>query len=125
MKISEHLKFVISFGVIPWIPFFIIYKHYHCKQILILGLIWLILTLISICSRNFSMMLKHTFSKIGGFLGKYIAIIVLWIVYVLAVLPTGLLMKAVKRDRLRLRKPECETYWLDCDYKNTDYEYQF
>ena len=62
---------------------------------------------------------------IGSFLGKYIAIVTLAIVYIVAVLPTGLLMKIVKRDRLRLKKPNVETYWLDNENKNTDYEYQF
>lgn len=125
MKISENVKFLISFGVVPWIPFYILYKHYHCKQILIFASLWLILTLCGICSRRFTMILKSICSKTGGFLGKYIAIFVLSVVYILAVFPTGLLMKIVKRDRLRLRKTECKTYWLDYDYKNTDYEYQF
>ena len=34
-------------------------------------------------------------------------------------------MKIVKRDRLRLKNPNLETYWVDYENKNTDYEFQF
>ena len=64
-------------------------------------------------------------TKIGNFLGKYIAIIVLAFGYIIAVIPTGLLMKLVRRDRLRLKKANVESYWKDYDNTNTDYEFQF
>ena len=78
-----------------------------------------------ISRKRFAHWFKSTLTKIGNFLGKYIAITVLAIGYIVAVLPTGLLMKIVKRDRLRLKKPNLETYWVDYENKNTDYEFQF
>ena len=69
--------------------------------------------------------IKSLLTEIGSFLGRYLAIVVLIIGYIVAVMPTGLIMKLVKRDRLRLKKSQIQTYWKKYENNNTDYEYQF
>ena len=125
MKINELTKFAITLGLLPWIPAFLLIKHGHKDIAIYVLAIFLTLSLICFASKKFTHWLKSTLTKTGNFLGKYIAIIVLAIGYILAVFPTGLLMKIVKRDRLRLKKPNLKTYWVDYENKNTDYEFQF
>ncbi len=125
MKINELTKFAITLGLLPWIPAFLLYKHSHVDYAIAVLAIFLSLSLICFLSKKFANIFKTTLEKIGAFLGKYIAIIVLGFGYIIAVVPTGFLMKLVKRDRLRLKKTETNTYWKDQDSTNTDYEYQF
>ena len=125
MKINESIKFAITLGLLPWVPAFLFYKHGYQEVAIYILATFLTLSLISFISKRFAIGFKSILTKIGTFLGKYISIIVLAFGYILAVVPTGLLMKIVKRDRLRLKKPNLKTYWIDYENKNTDYEYQF
>ena len=125
MKINELTKFAITLGLLPWIPAFLLYKHSHQDYAVILLLIFLTLSLASFISKKFAHIFKSLLTKIGNFLGKYIAIFVLAVGYIVAVVPTGFLMKIVKRDRLRLKKTNVESYWKNYDNTNTDYEFQF
>lgn len=125
MKINELTKFAITLGLLPWIPAFLLHKHSYDVLAMQVLAVFLFLSIVCFLSKSFAKKFKNLLTIIGNFLGKYIAIIVLAIGYIVAVLPTGLLMKIVKRDRLRLKKPNIDTYWVNCDEKNTDYEYQF
>ncbi len=125
MKINELTKFAITLGLLPWIPAFLLYKYSHQDYAIVILAVFLSLSLLSFTSKKFAYYFKTTLEKIGNFLGRYIAIVVLAIGYIIAVIPTGLLMKLVKRDRLRLKKQEQKSYWKDYDSTNSDYEYQF
>ena len=125
MKIDKLTKFAITLGLLPWVPAFILYKHgLNSFAYYVIG-IFIFLSLISFISKSFASIFKKIIDKIGAFLGKYLAAFVLLIVYIIAILPTGLLMKLVKRDRLLLKKPILKTYWKKFENNNTDYEYQF
>ena len=125
MKINELTKFAMTLSLLPWIPAFILYKHSLQDCAITVLAIFLSLSFICFISKKFAHCFKTLLEKIGNFLGKYIAIIVLGIGYVIAVVPTGLLMKIVKRDRLRLKKPNTNSYWKNKDSEVSDYEYQF
>lgn len=125
MKINELTKFAITLLLLPWIPAFILYKHSFVEGAYIIVGVFLVLSLICFISKSFAKILKNQLEKIGHFLGKYIAILVLTVGYFLAVLPTGLLMKIVKRDRLILKKPDIKSYWVNYENNNTNYENQF
>lgn len=125
MKINELTKFAITLGLLPWIPAYLLYKHSHQDFAVIVLAIFLVLSIISFSSKKFAEWFKNILTKIGNFLGKYIAIFVLALGYILAVVPTGLLMKLVKRDRLRLKKQNVGSYWKDYEASTTDYEFQF
>ena len=125
MKINELTKFAITLGLLPWIPAFILYKHSLQDCAITVIAIFLSLSFLCFISKKFAHSLKLNLEKFGGFLGKYLAIIVLAIGYVIAVIPTRFLMKLVKRDRLRLKKQQLNSYWKDQENTNSDYEYQF
>ena len=125
MKLNEATKFALTLLLMPWIPAFILYKHNQIDATYIVLGIFLLTSFICFISKKISILLKSILTKVGKFLGKYIAIIALSIVYIVAVLPTGILAKIVKRDRLRLKKQNLDTYWLEYKNENTDYEYQF
>ena len=125
MKINELTKFAITLGLLPWIPAFLLYKHNHLDIAYCIIGIFLTLSILSFFSKKFAQSFKTILEKIGHFLGKYIAIIVLFFGYIIAIIPTGFIMKLVKRDRLRLKKPDLQTYWTKYSEEKTDYEYQF
>ncbi len=125
MKINEYTKFAITLMILPWIPAFILYRHSMLKLGLIIIGIFLILSFICFVSKKFAKIFKDILTKAGNFFGKYIAIIILFIGYIFVVIPTGLLMKLVKRDRLILTKPEVNSYWKKNENNETNYEYQF
>lgn len=122
---NEYRKFALTLGLLPWIPAFVLYKHHLNTIAMYILCIFIALSILSFLFNGFAKFFKHTLDKIGAFLGKYLAIIVLTIGYIVAVIPTGLLMKIVKRDRLKLKKPDVKSYWLDYENRSTDYEYQF
>ncbi len=125
MKISEHIKFSITMAIVPWIPAFILYRHSQIKIALILLCTFIFVSLVCFINKSFALNLKRILTKTGNIIGRYLAIIVLFIGYFIAVLPTGILMKAVKRDRLKLKKQNVNSYWINYENNSTDYEYQF
>lgn len=125
MKINELTKFALMLGLLPVIPAYLLYlKGFSGIACILLSVFW-VLSLCCFLSKKTAAALKTATDKIGQMLGKYIAIAVLAVVYVVSVIPTGLLMKLVKRDRLRLKKREVDSYWVDCDNDKSDYEFQF
>ncbi len=125
MKIKEEKKFALTLFLLPWIPAFILHKRGVDIWALRVLILFISLALLSFISSAFALKFKRILDTVGHFLGKYLAIIVLAIGYIVAVMPTGLIMKLVKRDRLRLKKPQIQTYWKKYENNNTDYEYQF
>ena len=125
MKINELTKFALTLGLIPWIPAFILYKHGLHSIALGLLCVFIFMSLLCFIFKGFASVFKKALDKTGAFLGRYLAIVVLVIGYIIAVVPTGLLMKLVKRDRLVLKKPKVQTYWKKFENNNSNYEYQF
>ena len=50
--------------------------------------------------------------KFGLLLGKIISPIVMILIYVLAFLPAGIIMRLAGKDLLRLRKETCKSFWI-------------
>ena len=125
MKINEYTKFAITLMILPWIPAFILYKHSMLKLGLIIIGIFLILSFLCFVSKDFARVFKNILTKTGNFLGKYIAVIILFLGYIFVLIPTGFIMKLVKRDRLILKKPDVKSYWKKNENNDTNYEYQF
>ena len=89
---------------------------------LTISFIFLVLGLIN--SKLLSPLNKGWF-KFGLILGRIIAPIVMGIVFFLVVTPTGLIMKALGKDLLKLKKNTNSTYWLDKDNSNNSLKNQF
>ena len=120
MKLNEYTKFKLTLFFIPWIPAYLLYKYGYRDIGIKVIVTFMVLALLCFISPKICKFLKDITHKIGEFLGKYIAIIALCVV-----LPTGILMKIVKRDRLKLKKPDVSTYWVNETQEKTDYEFQF
>lgn len=58
--------------------------------------------------------LNRAWTRLGLLLGRIVTPVVMAVVYVLAFVPTGLVMRARGRDLLRLRRePDASTYWIE------------
>ena len=69
--------------------------------------------------------LNKVWFKFGLILGIFIAPIVMGIIFFLVVTPTGMIMKALGKDLLKLKKNKNNTYWLDKDNSNNSMKNQF
>lgn len=60
--------------------------------------------------------LNRLWFKFGILLGRIVSPVVMAIIFYVAVLPTGLVMRALGKDLLRLRfDPEAKSYWIRRD----------
>ena len=50
---------------------------------------------------------------IGFVIGNVVNRVLMSLVFFLAVTPMALIMKLLRRDRLRLRRPQTDSYWID------------
>tara|TARA_B100001248_G_scaffold248577_1_gene220997 strand:+ start:74 stop:460 length:387 start_codon:yes stop_codon:yes gene_type:complete len=89
---------------------------------LVISLIFLVLGFIN--SKLLSPLNKIWF-KFGLILGSVIAPVVMGIVFFFVVTPTGLIMRALGKDLLKLKKNKEGTYWLDKDNSNNSLKNQF
>ena len=89
---------------------------------LVISLIFLVLGFID--SKLLSPFNKIWF-KFCLLLGSVIAPVVMGIVFFFVVTPTGLIMRALGKDLLRLKKNKESTYWLDKDNSNNSLKNQF
>ncbi|MCD7780837.1 MAG: hypothetical protein LUH05_09230 [Candidatus Gastranaerophilales bacterium] len=126
ITVKENIKVSIISIIFPFVTGWIFFRNTEMPNWYLASYyVFITIGLYSyICDEGGEFIYK-TGKKIGAFLGKYLAIIILAFIYIITVIPTGVLMKIVKRDRLRLKKPDISTYWIDYENKNTDYEYQF
>ena len=118
-----------SFGIVFFFVFIIIalYPLLNNHEIrvwsLIIGFIFLILGLIN------SPLLKPLnliWFKFGLFLGKFIAPIIMGIVYFVIVFPTFLLLKIFKKNYLNIKyERNKKSYWISIKDKNTTMKDQF
>ena len=89
---------------------------------IIISFIFLILGLIN---SKFLSPLNKVWFKFGLILGSLIAPIVMGIVFFFVVTPTGLIMKALGKDILALKRNKNNTYWLEKDNSNNNLKNQF
>ena len=117
-----------SFGVVFFVFFVIIgtYPLYNDEQIriwsLILALIFLILGLIN---SEILTPLNRMWFKFGMFLAKFISPLVMGLVFFLVVTPTGLIMRLLKKDILRLKKNKSDSYWIKKSDQQSSMKNQF
>jgi hypothetical protein len=117
-----------SFGIVFFIFFLIvsIYPILNEGDIriwsLILAIIFLILGLIN---SEILTPLNKLWFKLGIFLGKFVAPIIMGFVFFFVVTPTSLIMKLFKKDILRLKKNNSKTYWINKSNENNDLKNQF
>ena len=124
IKISSNR----SFGIVFFLFFLIVsifplFKDGNIRiWSFILSLIFLILGLIN---SEFLTPLNQLWFKVGLLLGKLISPIVMGLVFFIVVTPTGLIMKLLKKDILKLRKNSSKTYWVERPKIKSEMKNQF
>ena len=118
-----------NFGLVFFIVFLLIalWPILNNNDIRIWSLIisFVFLALGSINSKLLTPLNKLWF-KFGIFLGSIIAPIIMGFVFFLIVTPTGLIMKILKKDLLKLKNNNnSNTYWLEKDNSNSSLRNQF
>tara|TARA_B100000131_G_C17951057_1_gene546471 strand:+ start:22 stop:408 length:387 start_codon:yes stop_codon:yes gene_type:complete len=117
-----------NFGMVFFIVFLIIALWPLLKQneiriwSLIISFIFFILGLIN--SKLLTPFNKLWF-KFGIFLGNIISPIVMGIVFFLVVTPTGLIMRFLRKDILKLKNNSKDSYWIDKDNTKSSMRNQF
>tara|TARA_B100002052_G_scaffold251825_1_gene240128 strand:- start:119 stop:502 length:384 start_codon:yes stop_codon:yes gene_type:complete len=117
-----------SFGIVFCVFFLIVslYPLINGEIIrlwsLFLSVIFLILGLLN--SRILTP-LNILWFKFGIFLGRFVSPIVMGLVFFLVVTPTGLIMRMFKKDLLKLKKNNLNTYWINRSEPKSDMKNQF
>ena len=124
IKISSNR----SFGIVFFIVFLII-SLWPIKNggdlrlwALIFSIVFLILGLIN--SKILTPLNKIWF-KFGILLGNIISPIVMGLVFFAVVVPTGLIMKMLRKDLIGLKKNNKKTYWIEKNSQMTSMKNQF
>ena len=117
-----------SFGIVFCVFFLIVslYPLINGEIIrlwsLFLSVIFLILGLLN--SRILTP-LNILWFKFGIFLGRFVSPIIMGLVFFLVVTPTGLIMRMFKKDLLKLKKNNLNTYWINRSEPKSDMKNQF
>ena len=117
-----------SFGIVFFIFFLIIslYPLINHQNIriwsLIISIIFLVLGLLN---SQILTPLNILWFKFGIFLGRIISPIVMGLVFFLVVTPTGIIMRLLKKDLLKLKKKNSVSYWIEKDKTKSDMKNQF
>ncbi len=117
-----------SFGIVFCVFFLIVglYPLINGEIIrlwsLFLSVIFLILGLLN--SRILTP-LNILWFKFGIFLGRFVSPIVMGLVFFLFFTPTGLIMRMFKKDLLKLKKSNSNTYWINRSEPKSDMKNQF
>ena len=105
---SFGIVFAIVFGLIAFWP--LIKGNDIRIWALIISIIFLVLGLIN---SKILTPLNRLWFKIGIFLGNFIAPIVMGIIFFLVVTPTGIIMKLLGKDLIKLKKNNEKSYWIE------------
>ena len=112
VKIGSNKSFGIVFAVVfGLITFWPLIKGNDIRLwSLIISIIFLVLGMIN--SKILTPLNKLWF-KFGIFLGNFIAPIVMSIIFFLVVTPTGIIMKLLGKDLIKLKKNNEKSYWIE------------
>ena len=112
IKIGSNKSFGIVFAVVfGLIAFWPLIKGNDIRLwSLIISIIFLVLGLIN---SKILTPLNRLWFKIGIFLGNFIAPIVMSIIFFLVVTPTGIIMKLLGKDLIKLKKNNEKSYWIE------------
>ena len=117
-----------SFGLLFFLVFLIIslwplsYEGEIRIVTLIISIIFLILGLIN---SNILKPLNFLWMKFGIFLGKIISPLVIGIIFFIVVTPIGILMKLAKKDLLKLKFNDDNSYWIEKNGPKSQMKNQF
>ena len=117
-----------SFGIVFFIFFLIVgtYPIFFQGELRIWSLIVsIIFLLLGIINSRFLTPLNLLWFKFGMLLGRIVSPIVMGLVFFLVVTPTGIIMRILNKDLLRLKKKNIKTYWIERPSIKSDMKNQF
>lgn len=117
-----------SFGIVFFIFFLIVgtYPIFFQGELRIWSLIVsIIFFLLGIINSRFLTPLNLLWFKFGMLLGRIFSPIVMGLVFFLVVTPTGLIMRILNKNLLRLKKKNIKTYWIERSSIKSDMKNQF
>ena len=117
-----------SFGIVFFIFFLIVgtYPIFFQGELRIWSLIVsIIFLLLGTINSRFLTPLNLLWFKFGMLLGRIFSPIVMGLVFFLVVTPTGLIMKILNKDLLRLKKKNIKTYWIERSSIKSEMKNQF
>ena len=111
IKIGSNKNFGIVFSFFFFlVAIYIFYKSENINFILIfLSILFLTLGIIN---SKILTPLNFLWFKFGIILSKIVSPIIMILIFFIVVTPTGLLMKLLKKDILKLKKDSSKTYWI-------------
>ena len=117
-----------SFGIVFFIFFLIIgtYPIFFQGELRIWSLVVsIIFLLLGIINSRFLTPLNLLWFKFGMLLGRIVSPIVMGLVFFLVVTPTGIIMRILNKNLLRLKKKNVKTYWIERSSIKSDMKNQF
>ena len=117
-----------SFGIVFFIFFLIIgiYPIFFQGELRIWSLIVsIVFLLLGITNSTILTPLNLLWFKFGMLLGRIVSPLVMGLVFFLVVTPTGLIMRILNKDLLRLKKKNIKTYWIEKPSPKSDMKNQF
>ena len=117
-----------SFGIVFFVVFLLIALYPLINQTdvriwsLTISLLFLILALFN---SNVLSPLNKLWFKFGILLGGFVSPIVMGIVFFVVVTPTSLIMKALGKNLLNLKRDNKKTYWIERSAIKSKMKYQF
>ena len=117
-----------SFGIVFFIFFLLIaiYPTFFDENLkiwpLIISIIFLILGLLN---SKLLAPLNLLWFRLGLLLGRIASPVIMSFVFFLVVTPTGLIMRALKKDLLNLKKKNTKSYWINRNNSKSDMKNQF
>ena len=117
-----------SFGIVFFIVFFIVslWPLLNNDQIRYWALfVSILFLLLGIINSKVLTPLNKIWFKFGILLGKIVSPVVLAIIFFLVVTPTGLIMRMLGKDLLKLKKNKNKTYWIKKENNLSNMKNQF
>lgn len=118
-----------KFGLIFSLIFLIINLYFFFFKdtfILILGIISLLFFITAILFPNILGKLNNLWFIFGKKVGSIISMIIMFSIYALTIIPTGLIFKLFKKDLLKIKMDRhAETYWIKREENDSSLKNQF
>ena len=117
-----------SFGIVFFIVFLLIalYPLVNNETVrlwsAVIAILFLILGLIN---SQILTPLNILWFKFGMLLGKIVSPIIMGLIFLLIVTPTGLIMRVLNKDLLKLKKNNSKSYWINRTITKTNMKNQF
>jgi len=122
-------KFKVTLLLLPVVPALIFYfKNHLLLAEIILAICWGSLVLLfipRIFGKNIDKPIYHFYRILLKYLGIVISSIALVVTWFCTILPTGIVAKLMKRDRLSLKKQKVSSYWKEAKPSSDTYENQY